>query len=1039
MTLSLGRELNIRSMVYIAGEPIPFFWPMRSFIHHNPLHGLEKLPFSEAVVKAQKLFHAKTYLGRNEYQGYLREGKICRDTLFASAKKFAGEMPEVQGIDLGEWFINMLTSPGDSYLTKNLQVSPKAVMQTLRGEIQETDADNTESVKHDLQKKITPDKPLYEVVDLLCGTTIGQELDELVIKSCLDFFDEGQSVWGMPSRDKGFFKAWVEMTTRNLWLSGRARFIQKIVEPEATAEGVIKAVMQKLQVPESQWMNYFTNELSRLHGWVGFIRWRENARHYYWGKQFPADLVDYLAVRLTLSLALLSEQSPHAELTSVTSVTKAIEDNTAEMYLRHELYSGSVYPPMALAVEETLAHGNRKAITELCRQYREKIMAYTAKQTALWLTEQCKRLNDTTDLKGLTELQLTNLLNAIRSFEEKESELWLLAHERASMDVLLDNVSMDAAEVREKRPFAQTLFCIDTRSERIRRHLEAMGDYQTFGIAGFFGVPFSFMELGKGSEKHLCPILLTPKNLVLEIPRDEQHMDEAAISALEKAMHELKESVLTPFVTVEAIGLLFGFDMLGKTLAPRVYNRWRKHLHHEKPVTYLLQDKLSREQADSVVRAIQRVVIENAVEHDLGLPKEKITDAMVRQIRECALEHQQDCPLFREESGISKTVAKKFIERLRGPYRVNQSATRMQLEQLGRIGFSIEEQVGFVSQALRSIGMTRQFSRFVLLVGHGSTSENNPYESALDCGACGGNHGLANARVLAQMANKPAVREKLRQQGLIIDDDVCFIPALHNTTTDELKMYDLDLLPSSHLIYIDRLRNGLGAASRLCAHERLQTLETGANGHDPAQAFVDVQRNAMDWSQVRPEWGLSRNVYFIIGQRDLTRNANLEGRSFLHSYDYREDPKRRLLENILGGPLVVGQWINMEHYFSTVDNERFGSGSKVYHNVAGRFGVMSGNLSDLRTGLPAQTVLKNGMPYHEPVRLITVIQAPFSHAHKAIESVGSVKRLVRNHWIRMLIIDPETNKVYRYEDGEWFEEVVGRSVVTKNQVEEVAQ
>jgi hypothetical protein len=126
-----------------------------------------------------------------------------------------------------------------------------------------------------------------------------------------------------------------------------------------------------------------------------------------------------------------------------------------------------------------------------------------------------------------------------------------------------------------------------------------------------------------------------------------------------------------------------------------------------------------------------------------------------------------------------------------------------------------------------------------------------------------------------------------------------------------------------------------------------------------------------------------------------------------------------LLESILTGPLVVGQWINMEHYFSTVDNERFGSGSKVYHNVAGRFGVMTGNLSDLRTGLPSQTVLKQGRPWHQPIRLVTVIEAPFDHAWRSIEEVATIKHLVRNGWIRLMIIDPEKRVVSIYDNDEW--------------------
>jgi uncharacterized protein YbcC (UPF0753/DUF2309 family) len=277
-----------------------------------------------------------------------------------------------------------------------------------------------------------------------------------------------------------------------------------------------------------------------------------------------------------------------------------------------------------------------------------------------------------------------------------------------------------------------------------------------------------------------------------------------------------------------------------------------------------------------------------------------------------------------------------------------------------------------------------------------------------------------SARVLAQMANKREVRRKLRRQGIKIPDDTRFVAALHNTTTDAIRVHNLDLLPPSHLIYLDRLLSGLNAASRLCAQERAPTLErTPAVGLSVSAAQRRVQRNAMDWSQVRPEWGLSGNAYFVIGRRHLTQRLALDGRAFLHSYDYRVDPKQRLLETILTGPLVVAQWINMEHYFSTVDNERFGSGSKVYHNVAGRLGVMSGNLSDLRTGLPSQTVLKDGRPYHTPQRLITLIEAPLAHAQRAIDSVATVKSLIGNGWIRLMVADVNATTMHILDEGEW--------------------
>ncbi len=1028
MALSLGGKLGIRSRVYVAGKPIPFFWPMRSFIHHNPLHGLENMPFDEALIKARKLFHANTYLSRSQYRAYLEDGKVCRDALLLLSGQAAQELKQDLDINLAGLFANLLTESVEPVTTDKVSFSTQAVWQALhRQPTDPTAIINDGDLQEYLNHKLSPDRPLYEKIDALFDLGIGEELDELVIKSCLDFFDEGQSVWKMPERKKGFFQAWYALASRNRWLSRRARFIQQVVQDPGSPEDVIDTVMRRMQVPEDAWQSYFTYELSRLHGWVGFIRWRENAKNYHWSNRYPADLVEYLAIRLTLSLALIEDRAQKTGLLNMPAINKAIENRTAELFLRHELYSGSVFPPLAQQVEAHIAIDQQSAIEVFCKQYLLKKAQHESSQCADRLTRLMHDCGDGEALSGLSVEQLDHLLHALREFERREGQLWLEAMECQSTNDLLEKISFAAVPERKKRPFAQALFCIDTRSERIRRHLESVGDYQTFGIAGFFGVPFSFMELGKGSETHLCPILLTPKNLVLEITRDETIMDEAALSALEKVIHELKESIFSPFVTVEAIGLLFGFDMFGKTLAPRTYNGLRKHLHSDKPITYLLQDKLSREQADSVVRAVQRALIESAIEVELGLSKEKITDDMVREIRECALELEQVAPMLEKELSMDEATLEAFIDRLQDDYNINPAFARLQLERLARIGFNLDEQVNFVVTALKSIGMTGPFSRFVLLMGHGSRSENNPYESALDCGACGGNHGLFNARVLAYMANKPRVRDRLQREGLDIADDVWFIPAMHNTTTDDMHLYDLELLPSSHLIYLDRLRNGLIAASRLCAQERLLTLDDQSPQREPAKAFIDVQRNAMDWSQVRPEWGLSRNAYFIIGRRDLTLGKDLAGRSFLHSYDYRIDPKCRLLENIFGGPLVVGQWINMEHYFSTVDNQRLGSGSKVYHNVAGRFGVMTGNLSDLRTGLPAQTVLLRGEPYHEPVRLITVIEAPFESTLKALEAVAAVSRLVRNQWIRLIIIDPQTRLIHRYEKNEWIRQPVSEA------------
>tara|TARA_Y100001935_G_scaffold244940_1_gene237945 strand:+ start:1279 stop:4410 length:3132 start_codon:yes stop_codon:yes gene_type:complete len=1020
MTISLGKSLKIRSTIQVAAEPISFFWPMRTFIHHNPLHGLEHLPFDLAVKEGKRLFHGEVYLPRATYQKYAKEGKIDVGSLKLEISRFLKDKNEIPNIDLQKWLENLVFQISHPISGKN----ELADTSDIHAALHKTEAERPlkslmQSVSETLKNNLLKDKPVYEATDILFGARVGDELDKLVIDSCLDFFDEGQSVWSMPERQLGFFHAWKDVASRNLPFFFRGVRIGKILEESETPEGIIAYVLEQLEVPEENWLEYFTSELVRLHGWVGFIRWRSSAKHYYWNQNFPGDLVDYLAIRMTLALALLYENSKCKGHCSRKKIADSIEKDPEEAYLRIELQQSKIIPEMAHEVDQAIARGNQKQIRSVFSSYINKKRLYEAGNFSKKLDHLASISGEAGALLDLSEKNLERLIDTIAVFEENEGLTWLRSMEDHSIKKLLNGINIGKVAPKEKRPFVQAMFCIDTRSERIRRNLETVGDYETYGIAGFFGVPVSFMELGKGSEIHLCPVILTPKNLVPEVSVSEIR-DDAAVTALGKAMHELKESVLTPFVTVEAIGLLFGFDMIGKTVAPSKYNHWRKNLSPEKPQTRLLLDKLSREQADSILRAAQRAVILAAVAHELGLEPEEISDSTIRDLRELALNRDIDEESCRQGLKLSGKEMESFIKTLQAHYRINESFSHVQTERLSRIGFTLEEQVNYVGSALQAIGLVSNFSRFVLLVGHGSTSENNPYESALDCGACGGNHGVVSGRVLAQMANKPQVRRRLAEQGINIPDDTFFIPGFHNTTSDEIVLHDMDLVPSSHLMYVDRLNSGLTGAARLCATERMPTLEANISETiKPLLASKAAMRNTMDWSQVRPEWGLSRNAYFIIGRRELTYEMELDGRAFLHSYDYRIDQKGRLLSTIMTGPLVVGQWINMEHYFSAVDNQRFGSGSKVNHNVAGRFGVMSGNISDLRTGLPSQTVLKDGLPYHEPIRLITLIEAPFDLAKQVFESVAATKNLVKNAWIRMLIVDPETHDVSLFERGEW--------------------
>ncbi|MCS7285362.1 MAG: DUF2309 domain-containing protein, partial [Hydrogenobacter thermophilus] len=355
---------------------------------------------------------------------------------------------------------------------------------------------------------------------------------------------------------------------------------------------------------------------------------------------------------------------------------------------------------------------------------------------------------------------------------------------------------------------------------------------------------------------------------------------------------------------------------------------------------------------------------------------------------------------------------RSVVEVLRSKYRVERGFVKLFEERLRSLGFTKEEQAFLVSTTLKSIGLVKDFAPIVFVLGHESRSENNPYESALDCGACGGASGIYNARIFCTMANDPAVRQIMKQKhGLNIPEETVFLPGIHNTTTDQIVLYDLEYLPAIYVPMLERIRRDFEEARRLTAQERAIALD--------ADSPEQVYRKAYDWSEVRPEWGLSGNYAFVIGRRDITKLSELEGRVFLHSYDYTVDPKGFLLENILAGPAVVGQWINMEYYFSTTDNEVYGSGSKVYHNVVGRIGVMTGNYSDVRTGLPAQTVLKEGKPFHVPVRYTLVIEAPLELSQRAISRIRKIRDLMQNEWINVMVFDPQKGVFYRYLKGSW--------------------
>lgn len=515
----------------------------------------------------------------------------------------------------------------------------------------------------------------------------------------------------------------------------------------------------------------------------------------------------------------------------------------------------------------------------------------------------------------------------------------LKSKEEKYLHTLLKSVIPEAVKLNQRkeplsRPNAQIVFCIDVRSEPFRMRLEREGNYETFGFAGFFGVPASCHSYNTDKLKDCCPVLIKPSYEIFEEPISEENKriprhqkGRSFLDMFREFYQDLKYNFATPFALVETLGLWCGFWMAIRTIMPIGSLKFK----------HAIQEKL-----------------------------------------------------------------------------------KPTLATLPRIDIPLENQIIFAESALRMMGFTNNFSQLVVLCGHGSHTENNPYASALDCGACGGNHGGPNGKILAAILNCDKVRYALLEKGIAIPEDTLFLGAEHNTTTDEVVIYDRGIVTITHKEIVEQLKSDLIKAGINNSQYRCRTFGLELS---PIVAKKHVLKRSSDWAEARPEWGLACNAAFIVGPRILTKGLDLNGRCFLHSYEWGEDKEGNLIETILTAPMVVAEWINTQYFFSTLNNIAYGSGSKVTHNVTGKFGIMQGNSSDLMQGLPLQSVNTNDdLWYHEPMRLQVIVYAPRSRLQSIVEKHAILQTLFFNNWVALVAIDPIDNKSYRLVGkAEWVE------------------
>lgn len=319
--------------------------------------------------------------------------------------------------------------------------------------------------------------------------------------------------------------------------------------------------------------------------------------------------------------------------------------------------------------------------------------------------------------------------------------------------------------------------------------------------------------------------------------------------------------------------------------------------------------------------------------------------------------------------------------------------------------FTLNEMAHRVKTLLISTGLAKGLAPLVVVMGHGSFSTNNPYRSAYDCGACGGRPGRLNPRVFALMANRRDVREKVRELGVEIPETTDFLGAFHNTCTDGVEYFDLDSLSGANRKIFERFKADVEIARAQNALERCRRFDD-AEVSTVGQAIAHVESRAHHIAQPRPEYGHATNALCIVGRREITKGLFLDRRAFLVSYDKTVDAELSALRGLLRAVIPVCMGINLEYFFSALDNQKYGAGTKLPHNVTSLLGLMTGYCSDLRTGLPAQMV-----EIHEATRLLVVLDLEPERVEELLASESELNKVVRNHWVSLAAYSAEKNEI----------------------------
>jgi hypothetical protein len=996
--------------------------PIRDFVHHNTLHGYQHLSFREAVAEAARRSGNRGFLPADEFRALLRSGRILERDLRAVVQECAALEPGaalgagLDGLRRADVYLAALRVPLEPVAPPALRFAieelearsrfqpdvpaaereriangrpegeavsglwracldtlelnyapshPETLRETARVAGGAEMRSQAELLLERLMGGVGRDTTLRGLMRALTGEDVLAYIRPLLLRHLAAHLDQGMAAWHNPGRGAGLYTAWRASAADDLVWS----FIDLPEWGQITerlTDDALDTVIQELRllgVPEQDWAAYLERLALELPGWAGMFAWRERRPGYAGSEGVPVDLADYLAVRLVLERVFVHGMCRRRWRIEPTlpALRWHFRQHPAELLVRHAVFNERL-PEHLLALGRRLTQQATFAVEQVGDDHWEE----AANRIAAWRAEAARHP------EALTP----------------HGSAWPLFR-------LCQHLGLSAERLRAAGPAGARalLACLarldaDTAGYLWLQAYERRYRDQVLGaLAANHGrgappakpeaqLVFCMDDREEGIRRHL-----EEANPALET------FGAAGFFGVAVNWRGLDDTRVTPLCPVVVTPAHEAREQ------PRPGAEDALALHRHRRRLGALGKSLLHQQTRRGALAAAAVTAAAAPGALAALAAKVLAPAAAGRL----------AGRLRRRFEVPVPTAVAFIAAADSP-----PATPQQ----PRPGFTDAEQADRVQGLLRTIGLTCRFAPLVAILGHGSSSQNNPHLSAYDCGACSGRHGGPNARLFAAMANRAEVRALLAQRGLAIPEGTRFIGGERNTCDDTVAWFDTDLLPGAHRPLLAKLDAELAAAAQQHARERCRRFASAPASPSPERAARHVAARAYDFSQARPELGHVTNAAAFIGRRAMSRGAFFDRRAFLISYDCAQDPEGRVLEAILLAAGPVGAGISLEYYFSTVNNERYGCGSKVVHNVTGLLGVMEGANSDLRTGLPRQMI-----EIHEAMRLLVVAE----HRTEILDAICArqpvLEELIGKGWVQLAAKDPEGPAIHVFKPG----------------------